>query len=170
LTEITAGAADHGKRLDQFVQEHLPEFSRSRIQEWIRAARVLVDAREQKPSYTVRSGDRVAVSPAAAAPLRAEAEDIPLTILYEDESLVAIDKPAGMVVHAGAGNHSGTLVNALLHRFSQLSIAGGEDRPGIVHRKADRARPGPSGAHDRSVGDRSRRLDRMAGAGIVPRL
>jgi 23S rRNA pseudouridine1911/1915/1917 synthase len=134
LTEITAGAADHGKRLDQFVQEHLPEFSRSRIQEWIRAARVLVDAREQKPSYTVRSGDRVAVSPAAAAPLRAEAEDIPLTILYEDESLVAIDKPAGMVVHAGAGNHSGTLVNALLHRFSQLSIAGGEDRPGIVHR------------------------------------
>ncbi len=112
----------------------MPEFSRSRIQDWIRSERVLVDGERQKPSYSVRAGEVVAVSPAALAPLRAEAEDIPLSILYEDASMVAVDKPAGMVVHAGAGNHSGTLVNALLHRFGRLSAVGGEDRPGIVHR------------------------------------
>src|SRR5262249_31823551 len=69
-------------------------------------------------------------------PLKATAEDIPLRVLYEDASVVAIDKPAGMVVHAGAGVHSGTLVNALLHRFEALSGLGGEMRPGIVHRLA----------------------------------
>ena len=134
MAELKAGAPDHGKRLDQFVQERMPEFSRARIQDWIRGGRVLVDARPQKPSYGVRSGEVVGVSPAALTPLRAEAEDIPLSILFEDESMVAVDKPSGMVVHAGAGNHSGTLVNALLHRFGRLSAVGGEDRPGIVHR------------------------------------
>jgi 23S rRNA pseudouridine1911/1915/1917 synthase len=74
------------------------------------------------------------VEPAEPAPLKATAEDIPLRVLYEDEGVVAIDKPAGMVVHAGAGVHSGTLVNALLHRFGALSGVGGELRPGIVHR------------------------------------
>ena len=74
------------------------------------------------------------MEPAEPPPLRAEPEAIPLTILYEDGDVVAIDKPAGMVVHAGAGVHSGTLVNALLHRFGALSAVGGEMRPGIVHR------------------------------------
>jgi 23S rRNA pseudouridine1911/1915/1917 synthase len=76
----------------------------------------------------------VDVTPAELAPLRATPEEIPLTVLYEDDDLVAIDKPAGMVVHAGAGVHSGTLVNALLHRFGALSRVGGDLRPGIVHR------------------------------------
>ena len=74
------------------------------------------------------------MEPAEQAPLNATAEEIPLTVLYEDADLVAIDKPAGMVVHAGAGVHSGTLVNALLHRFAELSGVGGAMRPGIVHR------------------------------------
>ena len=84
--------------------------------------------------HTARRRDRIEVQPAEAAPLHATAEAIPLAVLYEDADLVAIDKPAGMVVHAGAGVHSGTLVNALLHRFAELSGVGGELRPGIVHR------------------------------------
>ena len=95
---------------------------------------MLVNGAAQKPSFTLREGDAVAVAPAEPAPLRAVAEDIPLPVLYEDAEMVAIDKPAGMVVHAGAGVHSGTVVNALLHRFNALSSVGGELRPGIVHR------------------------------------
>ena len=116
------------------LHERLPEFSRSRIQDWIRRARVLVDGGPVRASHAVRAGESVDVEPAEAPPLRAEPEAIPLTVLYEDGDLVAIDKPAGMVVHAGAGVHSGTLVNALLHRFGALSGVGGELRPGIVHR------------------------------------
>lgn len=123
-----------GRRLDQFLQEHLPEYSRSRIQDWIRAGRVLAAGAPQKASYAVRAGDRIEVSPAELPPLKAFAEDLPIEVLYEDEGVVALNKPAGMVVHAGAGRHSGTLVNAVLHHFETLSTAGGEERPGIVHR------------------------------------
>src|SRR6185312_880838 len=125
---------DIGKRLDQLVHERLPQFSRSRIQEWIRHGRVLVNGAAQRASYQIRRDDAVEVEPAEPPPLHANAEDLPLTILYEDADVVAIDKPAGMVVHAGAGVHSGTLVNALVHRFGQLSGVGGALRPGIVHR------------------------------------
>ncbi len=131
---LSAEAGDAGKRLDQLVHERLPHFSRSRIQEWIRGGRVQVNGAAQRPSYLTRAGDSIEVQPAEPAPLRAVAEDIPLHILYEDADLVAIDKPAGMVVHAGAGIHSGTVVNALLQRFQTLSGAGGPLRPGIVHR------------------------------------
>ena len=82
----------------------------------------------------LKGGEAIVVEPMAPPPLRAEAEDIPIEVLYEDASVIAINKPAGMVVHAGAGVHSGTLVNALLHRFGALSQSGGESRPGIVHR------------------------------------
>lgn len=112
----------------------MPEHSRSRVQQWIKAGRALVNGAAAKPSYAVRAGDAIEVEPAAAPPLHASPEDIPLSVLYEDQDLVAIDKPAGMVVHAGAGVHAGTVVNALLHRFSTLSGVGGELRPGIVHR------------------------------------
>src|SRR5689334_22844519 len=112
----------------------MPEFSRSRIQEWIRNGRVLVDGRTARASHSVRAGEQIEVEPAEPPPLHATAEEIPLRVLYEDEDVVAIDKPAGMVVHAGAGIHSGTLVNALLHRFATLSSRGGDLRPGIVHR------------------------------------
>lgn len=82
----------------------------------------------------LRGGEEIQVHPAELPPLKAVAEDIPLDILYEDAAVIAVNKPAGMVVHAGAGAHSGTLTNALLHRFGALSQLGGELRPGIVHR------------------------------------
>jgi 23S rRNA pseudouridine1911/1915/1917 synthase len=112
----------------------MPEFSRSRLQTWIRDARVSVSGRSEKSSYSIRGSEEIDVQPAALPVLKAFAESIPLSILFEDESAVVIDKPAGMVVHAGAGVHSGTVVNALLHRFASLSNAGDELRPGIVHR------------------------------------
>jgi 23S rRNA pseudouridine1911/1915/1917 synthase len=131
---IQALETDRGKRLDSFLHERLPQFSRSRLQSWIREGRVLVDGAAAKSSYEIRGAEAVEVEPGQLPPIRATAEDIPLTVLYEDASAIVIDKPAGMVVHAGAGVHDGTLVNALLHRFTALSSIGGELRPGIVHR------------------------------------
>jgi 23S rRNA pseudouridine1911/1915/1917 synthase len=131
---FTATSLDTGRRLDQWLHQQLPEHSRSRIQEWIKAGRVLVNGATARASQTLRGGEAVSVEPAQAPPLHATAEDIPLTVLYEDDDVIAIDKPAGMVVHAGAGVHSGTLVNALVHRFDRLSGVGGDLRPGIVHR------------------------------------
>lgn len=131
---LFAESSDAGKRLDRMLRERLPQFSRARIQDWIKAGRVLVDGAPERSSRTIRGGEAIEVDPAQPAALRAAPEAIPLDILYEDEDLVAVNKPAGMVVHAGAGVHSGTLVNALLHRFGALSAAGGPLRPGIVHR------------------------------------
>jgi len=129
-----AQAADAGKRLDRFLQEQLPGHSRSQLQGWIRASRVRVNGKPEKPSYALRGMDSVEVEPAGLPPRRVVPEPIPLEVLYEDESVAAINKPAGMVVHAGAGCASGTLVNALAARFESLSAVGGEMRPGIVHR------------------------------------
>ncbi len=123
-----------GRRLDHFLQDQLPQYSRSRIQDWIKAGRVAVDGVSRKPSYDLRGGEAITVEPAELAPLQAAAEAIPLDILYEDADVIAVNKPAGMVVHAGAGVHSGTLVNAILGRYGQLSTVAGDDRPGIVHR------------------------------------
>jgi 23S rRNA pseudouridine1911/1915/1917 synthase len=131
---LRATDADRGKRLDSFLHERLAEYSRSRLQSWIRDGRVLVDGTAAKSSFTIRGREHVDVEPADLPPLTAQAEDIPLAVLYEDASLVAIDKPSGMVVHAGAGIHSGTVANALVHRFASLSSVGGDLRPGIVHR------------------------------------
>jgi len=136
---VTVDLQDAGKRLDQMLHERLSEFSRSRIQDWIGAGRVLVHGsaphgKPRRASYLVRAGDVIEVEPAEAPPLNATPEAIPLAVLYEDADVVAIDKPAGMTVHAGAGVHSGTLVNALLHRFAELSGVAGALRPGIVHR------------------------------------
>jgi len=131
---LKAEAADRGKRLDAFLHQKLPEYSRSRLQSWIREGRVQVNGAAGRPSTILRGTEEIGVEPAHLAPLKATAEDIPLAVLYEDAGVVAIDKPAGMVVHAGAGVHAGTVVNALLHRFSRLSSVGGDLRPGIVHR------------------------------------
>lgn len=126
--------ADRGKRLDQFLRERLPQYSRARLQDWIEQGRVLVNGSAEKRSYLLKGAERIDVEPGELAPLRATPEDIPLEVLYEDADVIAINKPAGMVVHTGAGQHSGTLVNAVLHRFGKLSTAGGDLRPGIVHR------------------------------------
>ncbi len=132
--KILAQSEDAGKRLDVLLRERLSEHTRSRIQDWIKRDQVLVDGSVQRASYVIRGTEEIDATPVASLPLRATAEDIALKILYEDDDLVAIDKPAGMVVHAGAGVYAGTVVNALLHRFQNLSTVGGELRPGIVHR------------------------------------
>ena len=136
---ITAGPEDAGKRLDQFLAVHL-EVSRARIQQLISDQKILVNDEAAKASLKLRGGERISViGPAARPPLRALPEEIPLDIRYEDDDLAIIDKPAGMMVHAGAGatddaRNRGTLVNALLHHFATLSAVGGVMRPGIVHR------------------------------------
>ena len=132
--QFSATSAQAGQRLDQALHQQFPELSRARLQDWIKKERVLVNDAPARSSRILRAGDRIDVDPAALPALHAEPENIPLRILYEDDALVAIDKPAGMVVHAGAGVQSGTLVNALLGRFQSLSALGGDLRPGIVHR------------------------------------
>ena len=132
--KLLAEERDRGKRLDLFLHERLAGFSRARIQDWIKSGRVLVDGAERKPSQELRGGEAIEVEPAAPPPLRASPEDLPLDILYEDADVIAVNKPAGLVVHAGAGVHAGTLVNRLVHHFGKLSAVGGELRPGIVHR------------------------------------
>jgi len=131
---IIAEAADAGKRLDSFVHERLPKFSRSRVQSWIKERLVLVNGVEARASALLKGSESVTVEPAELEPLKAKPEDIALPILYEDADVIVINKPAGMVVHAGAGHNTGTLVNALLHHFTTLSSVNGELRPGIVHR------------------------------------
>src|ERR1700730_17913005 len=137
---ISATAQDAGKRLDQFLVAHLPETSRARVQQLIAQQMVLVDDSTAKASLRLRGGERIAVMGSTSPPpLRAMAENIPLAIVFEDDVLAVINKPAGITVHAGAGateeeRNRGTLVNALLHHFGQLSSLGGELRPGIVHR------------------------------------
>ena len=100
-----------GERLDHYLQARMSGFSRARIQVWIKDGLVTVDGAPAKPSTTLRGGEQVEVSPAEPPPLKAEPEDAPIEILYEDASVIAVNKPAGLVVHAGAGTHSGTLVN-----------------------------------------------------------
>jgi 23S rRNA pseudouridine1911/1915/1917 synthase len=131
---IVAQPEDANKRLDVLLRERLPEHTRSRIQDWIKRDRVLVNGAVQRASYVIRGNEEIDASPVASLPLKATAEAIDLKVLYEDDDLVAINKPAGMVVHAGAGVYAGTVVNALMHRFQTLSSLGGELRPGIVHR------------------------------------
>ena len=131
---IRAAGEDTGKRLDSFLHERLPNFSRSRLQSWIKGGRVLLEQRPIRASYIVRGNEQIIVEPGPLTPLKAEPEELPLDILYEDSQVVVINKSAGLVVHMGAGHHSGTLVNGLLHRFGKLSSLNGEFRPGIVHR------------------------------------
>ena len=125
---------DAGQRLDRYLAAQLPELSRSRIQELIESGHVLLDGKATKGARKLRASDRIAVEAQDRPPTRAEAESIPLEILYEDADLVVVNKAAGMTVHAGAGNTRGTLVNALLGRGQALSRGGDALRPGIVHR------------------------------------
>jgi 23S rRNA pseudouridine1911/1915/1917 synthase len=134
VIHLETSSTDAGQRLDQFLHNQLPQFSRSRLQAWINQGRVQVNGLPAKRSFLLKGSERIQVAPADLAPLRAVAEDLPLEVLYQDDDVIAINKPAGMVVHAGAGRHSGTLVNALVHRFGKLSSVGGDLRPGIVHR------------------------------------
>jgi 23S rRNA pseudouridine1911/1915/1917 synthase len=137
---LQAGPEDAGTRLDRFLAARLENVSRARVQQLVVQGKVRVNGAAARASHKLHGGDTVEVlGPAARPPLRAVAEDIPLDIVYEDAALVVVNKPAGMKVHAGAGaeddaRNRGTLVNALLHRYRELSGVGGELRPGIVHR------------------------------------
>ena len=128
-----------GERLDRFLTRHL-DVSRARVQKLISEEKVLLNDAPARASTKLQGHERLAVlGPAERPPLHAVPEEIPLDIVYEDDDLAVINKPAGMMVHAGAGasddvRNRGTLVNALLHYFSSLSSVGGETRPGIVHR------------------------------------
>ncbi|HUG52724.1 MAG TPA: RluA family pseudouridine synthase, partial [Vicinamibacteria bacterium] len=126
--------ADAGSRLDAWAARQLPDLSRARIQALIRDGAVLLDGRAARSSARLRGGEEVTVE--VPDPVRAlpAAEDLPLDVVFEDDRLLVLDKPAGMAVHPGAGRASGTLVNALLHRVRDLSGIGGVLRPGIVHR------------------------------------
>lgn len=123
-----------GGRLDLFLVRRMPDWSRSQVQRLIRTGLVTKGTRTvHKAAEQVEAGERIVVR-LEHRELRATPEALPLDILYEDSDLVVVNKPAGMVVHVGAGVRSGTLVNALLHHVERLSTAGGELRPGIVHR------------------------------------
>jgi 23S rRNA pseudouridine1911/1915/1917 synthase len=132
--ELSTSLADAGVRLDRFVAAQCPELSRTRIQELIEAGLVLIDGRGGKAAQRLRGGERVSVQVQARPAMKAEPEAIPLEVLYEDDDVIAVNKPAGMTVHAGAGNTRGTLVNALLGRGQKLPQGGDALRPGIVHR------------------------------------
>jgi 23S rRNA pseudouridine1911/1915/1917 synthase len=129
-----------GWRLDQFLASSLQGVSRSRVQQLVEQGDVLVGGKCEKASFKLRGGESIEVhGQQQVQPLEARAEEIPFEIVYEDEDLAVVNKPAGMMVHAGSGatdeaRSGGTLVNALLHRFENLSSVGGELRPGIVHR------------------------------------
>jgi 23S rRNA pseudouridine1911/1915/1917 synthase len=124
-----------GLRLDKFLAGEIPSHSRAQVQRLIEDGRVrLARVAHVKANTVVRAGDAVAVDVPAPAPAALEPEDLPLEVLYDDADVVVVNKPAGLVVHPGAGHATGTLVHALLHHVKDLSGIGGEQRPGIVHR------------------------------------
>src|SRR5262249_12303226 len=127
-------ADEVGQRLDRVVAAHVGDLSRSRVQELIEQSLVLVNDRVEKAAHRPRAGDRVSVEIRPRPAIRAEAEAIPLDIVFEDDDEIAVNNPAGMTVHAGAGTHRGTLVNALLGRGQSLAMSDDALRPGIVHR------------------------------------
>jgi 23S rRNA pseudouridine1911/1915/1917 synthase len=134
LVSFEVLADETGDRLDHAVAARYPELSRTRVKELIDGQLVLVNGKPSKAAHRLHAGETVAVSPKARPPLRAHAESIPLDILFEDPDIIAVNKPAGMTVHAGAGNATGTMVNALLGRGQSLSQLGDALRPGIIHR------------------------------------
>ena len=125
---------DTAKRLDVFLAKKDPALSRSQIKRLIERGEVQVGGRKVKAALRLRESDEVTLTLPEPQKLELEAQDIPLKVLFEDRHLIVVDKPAGLVVHPGAGNASGTLVNALLHRCPDLAGIGGVLRPGIVHR------------------------------------
>ena len=132
--EFHAEPEDAGARLDQFLAARAATLSRARIQDLIKAGHVTLNGRPTKASARLRAGDALALTEPPPVPTSTLAEDLALEVLFEDDDLIVLNKPAGMVVHPAAGNWQGTVVNALLHHCPTLSGIGGEQRPGIVHR------------------------------------
>jgi 23S rRNA pseudouridine1911/1915/1917 synthase len=130
-TTLTIPAEHAGSRLDQALAQLLPQHSRSRLKAWIESGDVRVDGATAQPRHKLRGGERVDVTCVPAEPLHDAPEAIPLDIRFEDDALIVLDKPAGLVVHPGSGNRAGTLLNALLHHAPALAAL---PRAGIVHR------------------------------------
>ncbi|MBI4832647.1 MAG: RluA family pseudouridine synthase [Candidatus Lindowbacteria bacterium] len=131
---LTVSGEHAGTRLDQYVAAHVPELSRARAQALIHAGKALVNGEPVKPSHKVREGEAILVFMERVSRASVGAEDIPLDIVFEDDHIIVVNKPAGMVVHPAAGARSGTLVNALMAHSNQLARTGAAERPGIVHR------------------------------------
>jgi 23S rRNA pseudouridine1911/1915/1917 synthase len=133
-TNLVVPPEQRGQRLDRFLTSFLGSHSRSQLQKLIADGLVTVDGRTAKANLTLRDGDRVHIELPESVAADVASEELPLEILFQDDDLAVVNKPAGMVVHPAAGHSSGTLVNALLHHLTGLSGIGGERRPGIVHR------------------------------------
>ena len=127
---------DTGLRLDRFLTSKIIDHTRSRIQTWIRSGLVLVNGTQRKTGYALELNDEIQVDPPTDDPSLHDLhpEPMDLDILYEDDQIAVINKPAGLVIHPGVGNSTGTLVHGLLHHFQSLSDLNGAVRPGIVHR------------------------------------
>jgi len=137
-TELIVTAGETPKRLDLFLASREPSLSRAALQRLIEGGHITVNGKRSRASYKIRPGDNIALVVPRAEPLELRPEPIPLNVLYEDEAVLVLDKPVGLVVHPAPGHWSGTLVNALLHHFGRSGIAcstiGGKERPGLVHR------------------------------------
>ena len=138
MTEILVTAGENPKRLDSFLANRDADLSRSAIQRLMEEGRIRLNGLPVKPSHKVKPGDTITLEVPRAEPLELKPEAIPISVLFEDESLLVLNKPAGLVVHPAPGHWAGTLVNALLHHFQRpggsLSSIGGKERPGLVHR------------------------------------
>jgi 23S rRNA pseudouridine1911/1915/1917 synthase len=134
IVSFLVHSQDSAKRLDVFLSQKGPALSRSQIKKLIETGKVQIGGRKAKAGLRLRENEVVTLTVPEPRRMEVEAEAIPLKVLYEDRHLIVVDKPAGLVVHPGAGNYSGTLVNALLHRCPDLAGIGGVLRPGIVHR------------------------------------
>jgi 23S rRNA pseudouridine1911/1915/1917 synthase len=131
---LTVSESDAGTRLDAYLASHVEGWSRARLQRLIDDQDVLVNGNAAKASYKLRAKDEIEVELAPPPSANFAAENIPLNIVFEDEAIIVVNKPAGMVVHPAAGVYSGTLANALAFHFQQLSARAGSIRPGLVHR------------------------------------
>jgi 23S rRNA pseudouridine1911/1915/1917 synthase len=134
ILTFTIDQTSADSRLDTYLASQIPTWSRARLQRLVENEDVVVNGRSVKPSYRLRKGDEIEVELIAPAVDTFTPEDIPLNIVYEDETLIVVNKPAGMVVHPAAGIHSGTLTNALTFHFQNLPTTASSMRPGIVHR------------------------------------
>lgn len=134
ITRLIVPDEASGQRIDVFCARTISGYSRSHFIKLATAEHIRVEGKAVKPSYRVKAGQRVEIDMVSAPPIEAAPENIPLNLVYEDEHLAVIDKPAGMVCHPAAGNYSGTLVNALLFHFAGMGEFGDKIRPGIVHR------------------------------------
>ncbi|MBH0201577.1 MAG: RluA family pseudouridine synthase [Nitrospira sp.] len=138
ITEFVITAGEQPKRLDLFLVNRERDVSRSALQRLIELGRIRINDQVVKPSHKIKPGDRITMDVPKPEPLSMKGEAIPLEVLFEDESLLVLNKPPGIVVHPAPGNWTGTLVNALLHHFQtsggSISAIGGKERPGLVHR------------------------------------